>query len=97
MREPAVSLIMWLRPKGLKLYSCVEKYVEFKNQSLKNSSGTQSCYAQRNTPEVTSSKISLKMGLPFIPASNFTYLALPGLFLMDAKLFPGTAYMQKCF
>ena len=31
VREPAVGLIMWLRPKGLKVYSYVEKYVECKN------------------------------------------------------------------
>ena len=36
VREPPVGLIMWLRPKGLKVYSYVEKYAEFKNQSLKN-------------------------------------------------------------
>ena len=30
-REPTVGLIMWLRPKGLKVYSYVEKYAEFKN------------------------------------------------------------------
>ena len=30
-REPAVGLIMWLRPKGLKVYSYVEKYAQFKN------------------------------------------------------------------
>ena len=31
------------------MYSYVEKYAEFKIQSLKKSAGTQSCYAQRNT------------------------------------------------
>ena len=35
VREPAVGLIMWLRPKGLKVHSYIEKYAEFKNQSLK--------------------------------------------------------------
>ena len=69
---------------------CKKKYAEFKNQSLKKSAGTQNCYAQRNTPGVTSSEISLKWGVPFIPASNLTYLAPPGQFLMGAKLFPGT-------
>ena len=33
--EPAGGLIMGLRPKGLKVYSYVEKYAEFKNQTLK--------------------------------------------------------------
>ena len=34
VREPAIGLIMWLRPKGLKVCSYVEKYAEFKNQTL---------------------------------------------------------------
>ena len=52
VREPAILLIKWLRPKGLKMCSYVEKYAEFKNQTLKKSAGTQKCYAQRNTPGV---------------------------------------------
>ena len=52
VREPAILLIKWLRPKGLKVCSYVEKYAEFKNQTLKKSAGTQKCYAQRNTPGV---------------------------------------------
>ena len=35
VREPAILLIKWLRPKGLKVCSYVEKYAEFKNQTLK--------------------------------------------------------------
>ena len=31
VREPAVLLIKWSRPKGLKVSSYVEKYAEFKN------------------------------------------------------------------
>ena len=34
--EPAIGLIKLLRPKGLKVCSYVEKYAEFKNQTLKN-------------------------------------------------------------
>ena len=49
VREPAILLIKWLRPKGLEVCSYVEKYAEFKNQSLKKSAGTQKCYARRNT------------------------------------------------
>ena len=33
--EPAGGLIMSSRPKGLKVYSYVKKYAEFKNQTLK--------------------------------------------------------------
>ena len=35
VREPAILLIKWLRPKGLKVCSYVEKYAEFKNHTLK--------------------------------------------------------------
>ena len=35
VREPTIGLIKWLRPKGLKVYSYVEKYAEFKNQTLR--------------------------------------------------------------
>ena len=33
-RESAVGLFMWLRPKDLKICSYVEKYADFKNQTL---------------------------------------------------------------
>ena len=33
-RETAILLIKWLRPKGLKVCSYVEKYAEFKHQTL---------------------------------------------------------------
>ena len=52
VREPAILLIKWLRPKGLKVCSYIEKYAEFKNQTLKKSVGTQKCYARRNTTGV---------------------------------------------
>ena len=35
VREPAILLIKWLKPKGLKVCSYKEKYAEFKNQTLK--------------------------------------------------------------
>ena len=34
VREPVIGLIKWLRPKGLKVCSYVEKCAEFKNQTL---------------------------------------------------------------
>ena len=34
VREPVIGLIKWLRPKGLKMCSYVEKCAEFKNQTL---------------------------------------------------------------
>ena len=53
VREPEIGLIKWLRPKGLKVYSYVEKYAEFKIQTLNKSAGTQTGYMQRNTPGMT--------------------------------------------
>ena len=50
VQEPVLGLIKWLRPKGLKVCSYVEKCAELKKQTLKKSAGTQKCYAQRNTP-----------------------------------------------
>ena len=35
VREPVIGLIKWLRPKGLKVCSYVEKCAEFKNRTLK--------------------------------------------------------------
>ena len=35
VQEPAIGLIKWLRPKGLKVCSYVEKSAEIKNQTLK--------------------------------------------------------------
>ena len=35
VREPEILLIKWLRPKGLKVCSYVEKFAKFKNQTLK--------------------------------------------------------------
>ena len=53
VREPAIGLIKWLRPKGLKVCSYIEKYAQFKNQTLTKSAGTQTCYLQRMIPGVT--------------------------------------------
>ena len=35
VREPAILLIKWLRPKALEVCSNVEKYAEFENQTFK--------------------------------------------------------------
>ena len=83
VREQAVGLIMWLRPKGLKVYSYVEKYAEFKIEVLKKSIGTQKCYARRNTPGVGHSQISTEMGYPIPP------------FLLCKSLHPRTVF-RRC-
>ena len=48
VREPVIGLIKWLRPKGLKVSSYVEKFAEFKNKLLKKSADTQKCYPHPN-------------------------------------------------
>ena len=64
VREPAIGLLKWLRPKDLKVCYYVEKCAEFKNQTLKNLAGTQKCYAQRNTPGIRQYlKVALKWGI----------------------------------
>ena len=64
VREPVIGLIKWLRQKGLKVCSYVEKCAELKTQTLKKSAGTQKCYAQRNTPGVGNFSISTEVGYP---------------------------------
>ena len=64
VREPAIGLIKWLRPKGLKVCSYEERCAEFKNQTLKKSAGTLKCYLRCNTPLGRHYlKIALKWGV----------------------------------
>ena len=70
------------------MFSYVKTYAEFENQSLIKSAGTQTGFVLRNTPGVTYITNSPKMEVPYTPASNLTYLAPTGQFLMGAKLFP---------
>ena len=65
VREPVLGLIMWLRPKGLKVCSYVEKYAEFKNQTLKKIGWyTKVLCANRIPPGYAISQNSAKMGVP---------------------------------
>ena len=52
VREPAILLIKWLRPKGLKVCSYVKSMLNSKIKLLKKSAGTQKFYVQWNTPGV---------------------------------------------
>ena len=58
VREPAIPLIKWLRPKGLK----VEKYADFKYQTLKKSAGTQMLCATEYPGGRQFLKLALKWG-----------------------------------
>ena len=62
VREPVIGLIKWLRPKGLKVCSYVEKCAQFKNQTLKKT-------AMRNGIP----RNSAKMGVP-LQAYTFNHV-----------------------
>ena len=63
VREPAILLIKWLRPKGLKVFSYVEKYAEFKNKTLKKIDWyTKVLWATKYPPGRQFLKLALKWG-----------------------------------
>ena len=65
VREPVIGLIKWLRPKGLKVCSYVEKCAEFKNQTLKNIGWyTKVLCAMEYSLGMQYLKIALKWGYP---------------------------------
>ena len=65
VREPAIGLIKWLRPKGLKVCSYVEKCAEFQNQTLKNIGWyTKMLCATEYSRSRQYLKIALKQGYP---------------------------------
>ena len=65
VREPAIPLIKWLRPKGLRVCSYVEKYAEFKNQTLKKNRLVHKNAMRNRIPwGYAISQISTEMGYP---------------------------------
>ena len=68
--------------------SYVEKYAEFKNQTLKKSAGTQMGY-YIYAKEYSRGDPSQNDGTLY-PASNLIYPATPDQLIMVAKVFPGT-------
>ena len=92
VQEPVIGLIKWLRPKGLKVCSYVEKCAKFKNQTLKKiSAGTQKCYAQRNTPGCAISQNSAKMGVPLQ-----VYTLNHVISVVKCKFWHQTKYNDQC-
>ena len=92
VREPVIGLIKWLRPKGLKVCSYVEKCAEFKNQTLKKSAGTQKCYTQRNTPGVCNiSQNGSKMRIP-LQVYTLTHV----ISVVKCKFWQQTIYNDQC-
>ena len=65
VREQAILLIKWLRPKGLKVWSYVEKYAKFRNQTLKKNWLVHKNAMRSGTPPGSAiSQISTEMGYP---------------------------------
>ena len=64
VRVPIIGLIKWLRSKGLKVCSYVEKCAEFKNQTFKQIGWYTKMFAQRNNPRYAISQNSAKKGVP---------------------------------
>ena len=77
VREPAILFIKWLRPKGLKMCSYVEKYAKFKNQTLKKIGWYTKMLCAAECPRGGQFlKLALKLGTLY-HESNLTYLAPP--------------------
>ena len=91
VREPVIGLIKWLRPKGLKVCSYVEKCAEFKNQTLKKSAGTQTCYVQQNIPGYAISQNIAKWDYPcrFILKNHV-------ISVVKCKFWQQTIYNDQC-
>ena len=65
VQERVIGLIKWLRPKGLKVCSYVEKCAEFKNQTLKEIGWYTKVLCATEYPRgVQYLKIALKWGYP---------------------------------
>ena len=92
LRSP---LIKWLRPKGLKVCSYVEKYAEFKNQFLKKIRWyTNWLFAKDDPWGDPYHKLASNWGTIYL-AFNLTYLSPLEQFLMGAKLYPGTSLSKE--
>ena len=66
VQEPVIGFIKWLRPKGLKVWSYVEKCAKFKNQTLKKIGWyIKVLCATEYHRGMQYLKIALKWGVPF--------------------------------
>ena len=96
VREPAVGLIMWLRPKGLKVYSYVEKYAKFKNQSPEKIAWYIKLLWITEYPWGRPySKISTEMGHPISQDLIWPTLHPKIKNVIGANLSPGTPWISK--
>ena len=63
VQETAIPFIKWLRPKGLKVCSYVEKYADFKNRNLKKIGWyTKMLCATEYPGDMQFLKLALKLG-----------------------------------
>ena len=79
----------WLRPKGLKVCSYVEKCAEFKNETLKISAGTQKCNGI--PPGYAISQNNAKMGVP-LQVSTLTHV----ISVVKCKFWQQTINNDQC-
>ena len=86
-----IGLIKWLRPKGLKVCSYVEKCAEFKNQTLKNWLVHKSAMRNGISPGYLISQNSAKMGVP-LHVYNLNHV----ISVVKCKIWQQTLYNYQC-
>ena len=97
VQEPAIFLIKWVRPKGLKVCSYVEKYADFKNQTLKKIDWyTKMLFATEYPRGMQFLKSALKWGT-LCQIIGFDIPCIPRTICIGVKLFRGTQWTRKQF
>ena len=88
-----IGLIKWLRPKGLKVCSYVEKCVKFKNQTLKKIGWYTKVLCATEYPRgMQYLKIALKLGgIPF-QVYNLNHV----ISVVKCKFWQQTIYYGRC-
>ena len=91
VREPVIGLIKWLRLKGLKVCSYVEKCAEFKNKLLKNRLVHKSAMRNGIPPGYAISQNSTKVGVP-LQVNTLTHVISE----VECKFWQQTIYNDQC-
>ena len=92
VREPVIGLIKWLRPKGLKVCSYVEKCAELKNQTVKQIGWyTKVLCATEYLRGMQYLKIALKWGVP-LHVYNLNHVKI----VVKCKFWQQTIYNVSC-
>ena len=91
VQEPVIGLIKCLRPKGLKVCSYVEKYAEFKNQTLKKIGWYTKVLCTAEYPGVCNISKCAKMGVALQ-----VYTLNPVITVVKCKFWQQTTYNDQC-